>query len=257
MPDGDVLTGEVHGEAPARSALPAPSAVVYRADPWEQQENESPEAYGQFSGYRDLDPEERSIKAAWRQWRGNRSERGVELGEHPAGGFIANYQRWRWEERARAYDIDQERRVRRKLERRRASAIAEIADLGEAMRKKASAAIRMMTAVEQTVRNENGQDVIVLAVKITPAEATRLAETGAKLELLALGEPTDRVAMGEDANAPFGVVTADAAKDELRKRVEQMRQRKEIALTAARELTDETREENAAREEAQRVSPDR
>jgi hypothetical protein len=145
--------------------------------------------------------------------------------------------------------VDKERRMRRQFERRRLNALADIADLGETMRKKASAAIRMMTAVEQRITNENGQDVIVLEVKLTPTEAVKLAETGAKLELLALGEPTERMAMGEDPNAPFGAVEVDAAKDELRKRIEEMRRRRQIAVAASREVADEQRAERSERAE--------
>jgi hypothetical protein len=246
MPD-EVLTAEVQGEGTAqRRPLAVAPAIVFKSDPWEQQEGEGATAYGQFSCYRDLPPEERSQKAAWQQWRSKRRELGEELSEHVSGGLLENYARWRWEERARAYDVDQDRRARRALERRRFKAVAEIADLGETLRRKASSAIRMMSAVEQRVRNENGQEVIVLEVKITPSEAIKMAEVGSKLEMLALGEPTERIQTGEDPNSPFGMVSADAAKDELRTRIEQMQARKRLAMTTADEREAEPADETRA-----------
>jgi hypothetical protein len=104
------------------------------------------------------------------------------------------------------------------------------------MQKKAAAAIRLMTAVEQRVGTDaQGREIVVLETKLSPADAARLAEVGVKLEALAMGDPTERVQHGEDPGAPFGIATEDTAKEVMRKKLEVIRLRRAEGLQAGRD----------------------
>jgi hypothetical protein len=200
--------------------------------PWEQQEGETATEYAKFVAYRDMDRLERNLTASWRVYFGRAEGERVGI----PGSWWELAQQNKWEDRVLAFDREQDRRALAALQSRRLRRRAEIADLGETMQKKAAAAIRLMTAVEQRVGTDaQGREIVVLETKLSPADAARLAEVGVKLEALAMGDPTERVQHGEDPGAPFGIATEDTAKEVMRKKLEVIRLRRAEGLQAGRD----------------------
>lgn len=122
----------------------------------------------------------------WRRWyRGQRAD-----GEAIEGAKT-------WAERADAYEDDQQKKILAELEDRRLQAQLETADLGRLLRQKALNAARMLVAVEQSAGTDPaGREIVVLEVKMSPHEISRMAEVGVAIERLALGEPTERLEHG-------------------------------------------------------------
>jgi len=74
--------------------------------PWERQEGETAKGFEAFELFRRLGPD-RTVQAAWEQYffrPGTRRERGTK-GVSPAPGYFKRWSaRWRWHERAVAWD---------------------------------------------------------------------------------------------------------------------------------------------------------
>ena len=164
---------------------------------WERLETETGPQWAAFQVYRDLEPAERSLIAAYRKEKGESKIR--------VDGY---WQRWyaknRWKVRAAAYDRYVDEKVRAELEARRLQSRIDTADLGRMMRQKAHNALRMLVGVEQTVVDEDGQRVRIIAVNLKPFEIERLAKTGTELERLALGESTENI--DHTVHAPITII---------------------------------------------------
>ncbi len=107
-------------------------------------------------------PRAKKVPASWRRW------------------FVG----YDWQERALAYDRYQDDYLRAKLESRRLQARLDTAELGALLRQKAADAAGQLTTDS----------------KLSPTHVARLAKVGAELEMLALGEPTGRIALVSDAD---------------------------------------------------------
>jgi hypothetical protein len=118
----------------------------------------------------------------WRRWY---------RGQNASGEAIEGAKTWA--ERADAYDDDRRQKTLAELEERRLQAQVETADLGRLLRQKAHNAARLLVAVEQRAgADAAGREIVVLEVKMSPHEISRMAEVGVALERLALGESTER-----------------------------------------------------------------
>jgi hypothetical protein len=91
---------------PARdhADLPAVAPIAY---PWERQEGESTKSWAAFQLYRDLPPMERSIQRAYSDQTG-KTNRAQSTQSH----WRVWSSRWRWVERAAAWDDEQDRKKR-------------------------------------------------------------------------------------------------------------------------------------------------
>lgn len=147
---------------------------------WMRQDDETSAAWAAFQVFRDMSPGDRSLNAAYRASKGRQKGR--------ASGTWHKWYGHGWKARATAYDRYQDEQRRQQLEERRLRALAEQADLGELLRKKAAVAARALVSVTQRIEHE-GKEVRILAVKLKPNEIARLAQVGADLERSALGVP--------------------------------------------------------------------
>src|SRR5690606_22056440 len=87
-------------------AWPRPSAATRAAissrQPWERRPNETAKAHQAFSVYRGLDPQARSLDAAYRRYRGDKR---ATKGPQRAPGYFARWSiRHNWVNRAAAWD---------------------------------------------------------------------------------------------------------------------------------------------------------
>jgi hypothetical protein len=202
-------------------------ATVDEREVWEQQDNEPPTAFEDFLIFLKMERTERSIRGAYRRKNNVPDEQAGTI-NYP-GMWFTRAQQFQWVERAKAYDRMLDRKSLARLEHRRLKSLEEIADMGETLRRKAVQAARMLTAVQQTVGHDaQGREIVLLEVKMTPGEIARMAQVGAELEQLAVGNPTSRVSMGEDKNAPFAV-SLDSAKEALVQRLLDVKKRREEA----------------------------
>ncbi len=82
---------------------------------WERQPDESAKAYAAFCLYRDIDVKSRSMLAAYRM------QAGKEAANSLSGMWIIWSTSYRWTERVRAYDVDQEQKARKVREAQHAA----------------------------------------------------------------------------------------------------------------------------------------
>lgn len=145
-------------------------------EPWDIQDGETAHAFGAFVQFRDLGPSRTLGKVAKVRGRSKR--------------LMENWSRQhRWVERATAWDVAQDR-VRRAahMESAREQTLAmnaEQARLGQALRTLASARAEAMRK-----RLESDPESVA---ELSWGEVARLAEVGAKIERVALGEVTERM----------------------------------------------------------------
>lgn len=195
-----------------------------RREVWDRLDTESPKAFAAFVVYRDMTREDRSVLAAYRV----RSGRAQAENLKPPGTWYRWNERHQWEDRSRAWDSAQDRRVEAGLANRRLKSLQEIADLGEQLRRKASAAARMLVGVTQKVGQIDGREAVILEVKMTPGDICAMAKTGAALESLALGLPTDRTSQ-QDGGSDQVAISVNEAKAEMARRLSEIRARHEQA----------------------------
>jgi hypothetical protein len=138
--------------------------------PWEKQSGESAKAFHAFTLYRDM--------------RAGRSLANVgrTLGETGVAGpsMVAEWSaRWRWVERADAYDRDQDRRDREEHDRARA----------DARRTQTMAGTLLIGGAIRRIAGDDGEsDIAPLNLnEMSPTEVARWAEVGAKLQDRGLG----------------------------------------------------------------------
>lgn len=207
----------------------APAALL-GVEPWEQQPDETAAEYEKFAKYRDMDPVERSIHGSYRALQGRAGDMTVRA----PGSYWQLAQDRKWEERARLYDLEGDRKLRAALERRKLKSLTEIADLGETLRTKAFQAARMLSGITQSIGERDGREVILVEVKLTPSEIARLAQVGTELEQLAIGEPTSRQEIMGDLT-----IEMEDAREVLERRLAEINARK----AKARELGIETNDD--------------
>jgi hypothetical protein len=135
---------------------------------WERQPGESCKAFACFKFFRDLPPEKRSIRAAYRQKTGNENAR------QASGDWNALAIRWRWVERVLAWDDEQDRLLREK----KIEAIQEMAE-----RHAAVASIFIQHLVNRLARFDPAD--------LSPSDMQKWFEVAVKIERLSRGEPTE------------------------------------------------------------------
>jgi hypothetical protein len=171
---------------------------------WERQEGESAKAFAAFECYRMLGPE-RTLQAAWERHyaRPGRLRERTRRGREEAGQVVGHvrrwYKRWRWLERAAAWDeevaaLARDQELDRELQARAAAQEEEIRQR-ELMREEARAAravsrrllLRLLQGIEAgQLERLNAPDLLPHLQRIST-----LLETGQKLDRLGQGEPSD------------------------------------------------------------------
>lgn len=134
-------------------------------EPWERQPHETVKAYDAFCHYRDLDPYSRTVAAVARS-----------LGQ--TGEYLRQVARkWRWVERAAAWDE----------ERDRASRMAEIRALRQMRERHLLLAEALQSGASERLlqMQQPGQGFSTLS----PSEVRQWVEAGIRLERQARGEP--------------------------------------------------------------------
>jgi hypothetical protein len=138
------------------------------AEIWERQNNESSKAYAAFCVYRDLGPERSLDKALsvankkptnrrhWSRWM----------------------EKYRWYERAQAYDDYIERKERKEKEK----AILEKAD------EMADRHVKLAKAFQQRIAQALQQ---IDPAQLSPSDMAKWLDVATKLERLSIGEPTE------------------------------------------------------------------
>ncbi len=143
--------------------------------------------------------------------------------------------RWHWKDRALAYDRAQDKKMLEAIEGRRLRSRLAAADLGETLRTKAQSAAKEIKAISRTMDVRDGIVVEIVTPNLSPEQIVRMAETGVKIEQLALGNPTDSTLVMGDPDRPVGI-TVETARDVLAQRLAQIRARREAgALPASTE----------------------
>lgn len=133
-----------------------------RDKPWARLPGEPAAAYDAFLDYLKQDPANRNFEAVFRH--------------HKASWRTK--ERWQWAKRAEAFDGGLSERKLEALETQRAEAATRQATIGRDMQQLASDRLKAFA--------EHGG-------RISAMEAAKIAEIGARLERLALGEPTENV----------------------------------------------------------------
>lgn len=136
--------------------------------PWERQPGESVRAYAAFCAYRDMPPGERSLRALAARLG---YEKAAKAGRVPS--HIQRWStRWRWVERARAWDDEQDRRAREEQIRAVREMRERHAREAVALQQKALARLKAMDPNE-----------------LSPGDVLRYFIEAAKLERVSRGEP--------------------------------------------------------------------
>ena len=170
--------------------------------PWEPMAGETAKAFEAFEYYRRLPPGERSLQRAWEDyWNrpGNALHRSKKRAGKPYGHWTRWMSKWRWQERALAWDaeqseIERDQRLDREL-RERAQAHAEELRQRQLMKEEARAARavgrRILMRILQGIdaRQLEGMSVPELLPHIQKASV--LLDVGQKLDRLFSGEPTE------------------------------------------------------------------
>jgi len=183
--------------------------------PWECQPGESAQAFEAFGHYRRLAPGQRSLQQAWEDyWNrpGNALQRSKKSAGRPYGHWTRWMSKWRWQERALAWDaeqaeIERDQRLDREL-RERAQAHEEELRQRQLMREEARAARavgrRILLRILQGV--EAGQLDQMQVSDLLPhlQKASVLLEVGQKLDRLFSGEPTDITRKETDTRETVG-----------------------------------------------------
>lgn len=145
------------------------------AAPWEKLEGESPLQFSRFERFRSLGPS-RTLEAAYRAETGRK-------GVAP-GHWRESARKYRWRERAEAWDAEQTRQAREEegesLAERRKAWIAQAMDLQAAG---AAALLKLQAQIKATPDHA--------PPPMTARDIAAYLDQGVKLEMLARGEPTE------------------------------------------------------------------
>jgi len=172
--------------------------------PWERQEGESPKAFDAFECYRTLGPD-RSLQAAWEKHYTRpgtllaRQRKGKEQASQFPGYWGAWATKWRWTERAAAWDeevaaLARDQELDREL-RARMTEQEEDMRQRKLMREEARAARavarQLLRRIMQGVGAGQLDSLSMPALLPHIQKISALLETGQKLDRLAAGEPSD------------------------------------------------------------------
>jgi hypothetical protein len=150
------------------------------AAPWDRLLEESSKAYAAFAIYRDLGPR-RSLDEASRAYHGpipQVTNSSAARRRRGASGQIRTWaQRWNWSARARAWDEE--------LERVKTS--KQLAAIDEMAERHAKEALMLQNKAVERLRQLRPEE-------LKPRETLDFLIEAAKLERLARGEPTERIA---------------------------------------------------------------
>ena len=146
--------------------------TVTSAAPWERQPGESPKAYRAFCIYRDMPPEFRSLRAVADRYYGGAGGGTVTKRLRVPGQIQKWSIQWRWVERARAWDDEQDRIARE--EHRRA--------IREMRERHAREAVALQQKALERLRSLNPDD-------LSPRDLLSFIVEAAKLERISRGEP--------------------------------------------------------------------
>jgi hypothetical protein len=147
--------------------------------PWERRPGESSKAHQAFALYRDLGPG-RCLDEASRRYHGQRgADHTAPAARAPrASGQIRRWaRRWDWAARAAAWDHELQRR-------QQAEQVAAVRDMAE---RHAREAVLLQNKAVERLRQLRPEE-------LNPRETLAFLVEAAKLERLARGEPTERVA---------------------------------------------------------------
>jgi hypothetical protein len=148
--------------------------------PWEHLPGESAKAYAAFCLYRDLGPH-RSLDETSRQYHAQPAsdeDRQPRRPKRRASGLVRRWaERWDWSGRALAWDHE----VEQGKQKKQLEAIAEMAE------RHAREAMLLQNKAVERLRQ-------LLPGELSPQDTLRYLIEAAKLERLARGEPTERVA---------------------------------------------------------------
>jgi hypothetical protein len=164
-----------------------PPEMAPDRNPWERQPDESGLEWKAFCLYRDLSPEKRTIRAAYREMNGMDPDEPIKRGYEQNWYEWAKW--WNWRERVNAYDRWVNKRIEEGLIQRQIQARAETAELGRVMKLKAYEAAQALNSVIYTTDEEGNK---IPKSTLSPNEIARLAQIGSDLESTALGSKKDR-----------------------------------------------------------------
>ncbi len=165
---------------------------------WDRQEGEPTIWYARFDFYRGMGPT-RTLAAAYNAYRRGKDPN-CRQHTNPDKGWLDNSRKWRWRERAAAWDVEQVRLAREEEARRLKKAREHMVKGGEKMQSLAAEAMKGYRATD-----------------LSPAEARAYFKDGSALILRGLGEP-ESVVRSEVTGAGGGPVqTVELSYEELRK----------------------------------------
>jgi hypothetical protein len=137
------------------------------SDSWDPLEGESAKAYEAFTAYRDLPPSERSVRAAFKVKTGRSQPNGT------WNDWSAEHE---WIERAKAWDLYQDKRVREATVSHRVETARQLRDLANTMVEKAFGALdnldRELTPIEALRAAEVANRLFDQAYAFAPAPRT-------------------------------------------------------------------------------------
>jgi len=172
--------------------------------PWERQQGESAKAFDAFECYRMLGPD-RSLQAAWEKHYTRpgtllaRQRKGKEQAGQFPGYWGAWATKWRWRERAAAWDeevatLARDQELDRELRARMADQEEDLRQrklMKEEARAARAVARQLLRRIMQGVGAGQLDGMKVPALLPHLQRISALLETGQKLDRLAAGEPSD------------------------------------------------------------------
>lgn len=152
--------------------------------PWEKQPGESTDMYMRFKCFMDLE-DGRSLAQAMEFWNATTTDPRKQL----TLGTIKQYSaRYKWDERVQAWDAHRWESERRKFLKLRKEALERHRKQGIALQGKGAQALSQIPAAG-----------------LGPQDIVRMIVEGSRMELSALGEPTERVAHVGPTGGPIEV----------------------------------------------------
>ncbi len=179
------------------------------AEAWELQEGEPTRAYECFAVYRDLGPNR------------TRTEAAKILGLSPAT-MKAWYAQHAWEDRVRAFDLENDRKNRVKLESERLEMRLRHAGIAVFMQKKVAERLAMMDPME-----------------MTPKDAVYAMDLASKLERISRGEDVTKIELTGANGGPIEVAEALGSEDRAAMMAQiqaELAKRLAISTTSSQEL---------------------
>ena len=173
-----------------RKKKPASPINTAPPEPWERQDDESPQAFEAFQIYRDLGAERSLLKV-----------------EQKLAKSHALISKWstekQWVERVRAWEREQDRQIRETLTKGRVSMLKNHTDIATAMLVKSVKALQKLPIEE-----------------MTPRDISTMVDVAAKLERISRGEVTERTESKIEIAGGFKVTNLDLSElsdDELQR----------------------------------------